>query len=183
MRILAGLFFVAAWLIPASARAVTPDELVRLRDAGLGDEVLLALVDTTGVQGRMDAAGALELKQSGLSDRVIAAAVRRAAEPASGVPPSSGLDGTAIDPLVPSEPAGSGLSEMPSPGMMTPPFIVAVPWFIVPARRGPMPARHQPPTLADPVGFGRFINLYFHPLNDGVAIPPPPDRPASHTRR
>ncbi len=40
MRILAGLFAVAAWLIPASARAVTPDELVRLRDAGLGDEVL-----------------------------------------------------------------------------------------------------------------------------------------------
>jgi hypothetical protein len=183
MRSIAGLFVLAAWLVPGSAGAVTPDELVRLRQAGLGDEVLLALVDTTGVQGHIDAEGALELKRSGLSDRVIAAAIRRAGPPATDDSIADPPEQAAIDPSALEPSAGSGLSDMPSAGVTTLPQAVVVPWVVAPSRRASVHARHQPPTVVDPAGFGRFMTLYFHPLNDGVAVPPAPDTPAPHPRR
>jgi len=62
--------------VAGSAAAVTPAELAELARAGLGDEVLLALVESTGLPEPVDAASAIALKRAGVSDRVIAAAVR-----------------------------------------------------------------------------------------------------------
>jgi len=73
------LFLLVATLMLAlssGASAVTPDELAALAKAGLGDEVLLALIESTGLDRAVDAARTLALKRAGVSDRVIAAAVR-----------------------------------------------------------------------------------------------------------
>ncbi len=58
------------------ALAVTPEELAALTRAGLGDEVLMALIESTGVDRVVDADRSVALKRAGVSDRVIAAAVR-----------------------------------------------------------------------------------------------------------
>ena len=57
----AAVLFVLLLGLPAVGFAVTPEDLARLRAAGLGDQVLLALVDTTGVQGRVGADDAMDL--------------------------------------------------------------------------------------------------------------------------
>ena len=67
----------------APSWAVTPDELAALSKEGLGDEVLIALIDASGLSAVVDATRALQLKRQGVSDRVIAAAIR-----ASALPPS-----------------------------------------------------------------------------------------------
>lgn len=180
MRIIAALLLLVACL-PARAGAVTPDELVRLRQAGMGDEVLLALVDATAVQGRIDADEAIALKQAGLSDRVIAAAIRRVAqddaltahaEQAPGELPSS----EAATEMQPAAPAVTGVYFVPQ--------VVIVPGFVVPVGRALPRSRQLQPTMVDPNGFGRFINTYFHPLNDGVAIrSDAQDATAPHPRR
>ena len=54
------LFVLVATLSLAAssaASAVTPDELAALAKAGLGDEVLLALIESTGMDRAVDARG------------------------------------------------------------------------------------------------------------------------------
>ena len=163
MRIIASVTLLIACL-SARVLAVTPEELVRLRGAGLGDEVLLALVDATGVQGRVGADEALDLGRAGLSDRVIAAAIRRSA-----------VDAAAEAQTVPSPemPPGpiSAIPPEPPIVVVTQQVPVFVPWVVVPARvRG---AHEAPkPTLGDYKGFGRFINTDLRPLNTGFIDPP-----------
>lgn len=75
MRAFLGAVLLAiAAAVPASA--VTPDELAALARAGLGDEVLLALVEATGVDQAVNASQAVTLRRAGVSERVIAAAIR-----------------------------------------------------------------------------------------------------------
>ena len=161
MRFAAALM-VFALGVPATALAVTPEELGRLRAAGLGDQVLLALVDTTGVQGRMGADEAMDLSRAGVSDRVIAAAIRRAAADEARA-------------LQPPEPV---VEETPPPAIAPPPempvvmqVVPVLPWVPVPVipHRAHGPAR---PTLGDYSGPGRFINTDLRPLNNGFVEPP-----------
>ena len=78
MRIVRSFFVAAMFIVALSvpALAVTPEELAALARAGLGDEVLIALIESTGVDRVVDAQRSLALKRDGVSDRVIAAAVR-----------------------------------------------------------------------------------------------------------
>jgi hypothetical protein len=174
MRFAAALIVFTLGL-PAGALAVTPEELVRLRAAGLGDQVLLALVDTTGVQGRMGADEAMDLARAGVSDRVIAAAIRRAAADEARA-------------LLPPEPV---VEQAPPPTIAPPPEppfvsevvpVPVVPWVAVPVfvHRSHGPAK---PTLGDYRGPGRFINTDLRPLNNGFVEPPEPRETGARPRR
>jgi hypothetical protein len=141
-------------LASTPASAVTPDELAALSKEGLGDEVLIALIDASGLSAVVDAAAALQLKRQGVSERVIAAAVRASAPP----PP--------VEPVA----DVCGACEPPPPvsSAVAPPVrevhreVYYVPWVVGPSR--PAPSRPPKPYLAGDRGFGRFIN-------DGVALP------------
>lgn len=78
MPIVRSLLVAATFIVALSvpAMAVTPEELAALTRAGLGDEVLIALIESTGLDRVVDAQRSLALKRDGVSDRVIAAAVR-----------------------------------------------------------------------------------------------------------
>jgi hypothetical protein len=157
------VLFVLTLALPAAALAVTPEELARLRAAGLGDQVLLALVDTTGVQGRVGADEAMDLARAGVSDRVIAAAIRRAAddEARALLPPEPIVEQMAPAAIAPAR-AACRHRVVPVP---------VVPWVVVPVvpRR---PHGLAKPTLGDYKGPGRFINTDLRPLNNGFVEPP-----------
>jgi len=67
---------VASW--PASASALTVRDIVELSRAGLGEEILLALIEVDPSVFPIDAATLKSLKAAGVSERVIVAMVRSA---------------------------------------------------------------------------------------------------------
>ncbi len=152
-----------------SAHAVTPEELASLHQAGLGDEVLDALIEATGVQGRVDGTEALALRQAGLSDRIIAQAIRRSA---AGVripvePPDD--TAAAAPPATVAIPAsnvavmGYGDAE-PVPAAVVPEVVVVPVLVGIPV----LPHRCRSCNAATPGshhGVGRFINTDLRPLN------------------
>lgn len=141
-----------ALTVSGTASAVTPDELAALAKAGLGDEVLLALIESTGVELSVDATRSLALKKAGVSDRVIAAAVRASyREPAL----SATVPVTAA-PCVDCD-ANVAVIGAPPPVEVIQREVYYVPWiFGVPTRPGhPRPSG---PYLTGHKGFGRFIN-------------------------
>jgi hypothetical protein len=148
----------------STTSAVTPEELVELAKSGLGDEVLLALIDTTGMPVVIDAPAAVRLRKGGVSNRVIAAAVR-----AGAVDRAGGVDARAMGASESMAPLASPADQPPTVGVMgaaTPvPQVIErevyyIPW-VVPVSVGG--ARHRPteapaPYLAGNHEFGRFIN-------------------------
>src|SRR5262245_23552063 len=70
-------------LLPARAEALTVRDVVELTRAGLGEEVLLALIEVDRSIFPIDAATIKELKAAGVTERVITAMVRSGRE----VPP------------------------------------------------------------------------------------------------
>ena len=150
------LFLLLAMLVLAlssGASAVTPDELAALAKAGLGDEVLLALIESTGLDRAMDAARSLALKRAGVSDRVIAAAVRAShqapapllAEPDAAAPCVECETNVAV--------IGGGAPLVD----VVQREVYYVPWiWAVPVR--PAHPRVSGPYLPGNKGFGRFIN-------------------------
>lgn len=143
--------------VSGSASAVTLDELAALAKAGLGDEVLLALIESTGVDAAVDATRSIALKRAGVSDRVIAAAVRASREPAAVAPSFS-------EPVA--APCDACESNVAVIGDRAPVAVVErevyyVPWiWVVPA--APAHPHRSGPYLSGNKGVGRFIN-------DGVA--------------
>ena len=158
VRRAAAIAVLAVVLSPAMALAVTPDELVELRRAGLGDEVLVALIEATGVTSPVGAGEARRLKAEGLSDAVIAAAVR-ASNAARPVPEPEPVPNVAVIGGEPGPPAGVERE------------VVFVPWLVPVRKPGPAP-RPAKPYFSGDRGFGRFIN-------DGVAAPAPVASPDS----
>lgn len=160
MQAVRGIFLVAALLVAmsGSASAVTPDELAALVKAGLGDEVLLALIESTGLDGAVDATRSIALKRAGVSDRVIAAAVRASHDPAV-VPPSL------AEPVAAScDPCQSNVAVIGdrAPVAVIEREVYYVPWiWVVPA--APAHPHRAGPYLSGNKGVGRFIN-------DGVAL-------------
>ena len=138
----------------ATAWAVTPDELASLARAGLGDEVLLALVESTGVEPSVDASRTLTLKEAGVSDRVIAAAVRASHRPAVEPP---------IEDQIPAAGCSDCQSNLAVIGGTAPVAVVErevyyVPWILT--APGPIHHRRPPaPYFTGDRGFGRFINV------------------------
>ena len=76
----AAFAFVFALFISTAAQAVTLKDIVDLSKAGLGDEVLLALIDVDGGVFDVDPVTLKSLKAAGVSERVIVALVRSGRE-------------------------------------------------------------------------------------------------------
>jgi hypothetical protein len=145
-------------LLPATVRAVTPDELVELSRAGLGDEVLVALIEATGMPSPLGAEEARRLKTEGLSDAVIAAAVHASNATRPGPEP---------EPV----PNVAVIGSAPESPVVVEREIVFVPW-LVPVRKPGRVPRPPTPYFNGDRGFGRFIN-------DGAAAPAPVASPDS----
>jgi hypothetical protein len=81
MRRIAPLLLVGfVMLLPARADALTVRDVVELTRAGLGEEVLLALIEVDRSIFPIDAATIKQLKANGVSERVITAMVRSGRE-------------------------------------------------------------------------------------------------------
>jgi hypothetical protein len=71
----AAFAFVFALFVSTAAHAVTLKDIVDLSKAGLGDEVLLALIDVDGGVFDVDPVTLMGLKAAGVSERVFGALV------------------------------------------------------------------------------------------------------------
>jgi hypothetical protein len=144
-------------LVASPALAVSERDVVALAQAGLSDDVLVALVESDDTVFPLDAPRILELRREGLSERVIVAMLKngRRTAPRTAVPTDApGEPRVADDPpslvIIGEKPA-------PAPTMVQETNVVVVPWIpllTVPAARHPSAA----PTLPGYRGFGRFIN-------------------------
>lgn len=102
MRRIALLLVVPLLLLLASrADALTFRDVIELTRAGLGEEVLLALIEVDRSVFPIDAASIKELKQAGVSERVILAMVRSGRE----VQPSPDQNPVVDAPIAPVAPA------------------------------------------------------------------------------
>lgn len=100
MRRALSLALVVLALSAARAEAITAQDIIDLSRAGLGEEVLLALIEVDGSLFTIDAGTLKSLKAAGVSDRVIEAMIR------------SGR--TRVDAAVP-PPVPAGAPEPPEP--------------------------------------------------------------------
>jgi hypothetical protein len=142
-------------LTATPAHAVSVADIEQLARAGLGDEVLVALVQTDNTVFPLDAPQILALRAAGVSERVIVAMLRNGRSAPVFEPPALPYDDPS--PLeVPPAPAPvvvevhtpASPSSVAAPVLYAPPPIVAVP-------RG---ARRSNPAAPSYRGFGRFIN-------------------------
>jgi len=85
-RIAPLLFTLALTFLPARADALTVRDVIELTRAGLGEEVLLALIEVDRSIFPIDAATIKELKANRVSERVIEAMVRSGREVPSAEP-------------------------------------------------------------------------------------------------
>jgi hypothetical protein len=158
------IMFVAACVFGAAvpALAVSERDLVALAQAGLSDEVLVALVQADDTVFPLDAPRILELRDQGLSERVILAMLKNGRGTVRTSAPQ-GQSPALVSPPSPEPVNDPGLvmvGEQPAP---PPAFeqqanVVIVPW--VPIVAAPIVGRRSnthtlPPSFR---GFGRFIN-------------------------
>jgi hypothetical protein len=126
-------------VLPASARAVTVDDLMALARAGVGAEVLVAVIDADRTVFTLTPAQIVALRQAGVPDAVLVKMLGSAKEFVDEVP----------EPLI----VGSG----PAPAPPAATLVVPVPAFV------PYPVFLSVPVLPPLTfemkhGFGRFIN-------------------------
>lgn len=149
-------------LLPVRADALTVRDILELTRAGLGDEILLALIEVDRSVFPIDAATLKRLKEAGVSERVIVAMIRSARTP---------------DPL-PEQVAVVAPAPAPEPQVIViehhdPPQIrevpVAVPVYVpyVPYVRGPLVRRgaHQGTvyeSFQPPSGLNRLAGAAAH---------------------
>jgi hypothetical protein len=147
---------------PDLAWAVSTRDLIELSKAGLGDEVLVALVEADGTVFSLDAPKILELRAAGVSERVITAMLKNASRPSPAPSPVAATErAAAAPPPAPDERDGAPyfvvIGEKPAPPPTPPAPTYIVPW--VPAWAGIHDRTARP---AQPMiqyrGFGRFIN-------------------------
>ena len=130
----------AVLLVGGDARAawaVSTRDLIELSKAGLGDEVLVALIEADGTIFNLDAPKILELRAAGVSERVITAMLRNASRRVAGdrSPTGRGRGGRAAPPPAPAEQDGAPyfvvIGEKP-PAPPPPPaptyFLPWIPW-------------------------------------------------------
>jgi hypothetical protein len=91
-RTLIGLAVVAMLSVASSAQAVTLRDIIDLTQAGLGDQVLLALIEVDGGVFDIDADTLAALQRAGVSEAVIVALVRSGRVP----PPAQVPDQTTM---------------------------------------------------------------------------------------
>jgi hypothetical protein len=91
MRRLALLLLIILPLVPARADALTLRDVMELTKAGLGDDVLVALIEVDRSVFSVDAETIKSLKKAGVSEKVIVALVRSGRTPAPQPEPTPGV--------------------------------------------------------------------------------------------
>jgi hypothetical protein len=131
MRRIAPLLIIPLFLLlPARADALTVRDIVELTRAGLGEEVLLALIEIDRSVFPIDAASIKQLKADGVSERVIVAMVRSGRE----TPPEAvATDAAALNPAP--EPQVVVIDHHDAPQVREVPVVVPVPVYIPVATR------------------------------------------------
>lgn len=88
-----GVLLLAVLLIPGVARAgdLTLRDVIELHRAGLGEDLLIAVIEADGGPFKLTHAEILDLKSDGLSERVITALVRTGTRRGAVVADGSGL--------------------------------------------------------------------------------------------
>jgi hypothetical protein len=147
------IVLLTLWLCAATpAFAVSTHDLIELSNAGLSDDVLVALIEADNTSFNLDAPKILELRTAGISERVITAMIKSGratddAQAAATVPVEQPPVYNDQVPVVVAQ-------QQPLPPQQT---VVIIPW-------GPIiqpPFGHRPPRPTIPAqfrGFGRFIN-------------------------
>ena len=89
LRILLGSILLAGAL-PSFAAAATIQDLIKLKAAGLSDDILIALIESDGSIFHLKADDVIAIRKEGLSEKVImamlATAIKRPAAPAPAAP-------------------------------------------------------------------------------------------------
>ena len=153
------VLLVAATSSPALA--VSTRDLVELSKAGLGDDVLVALIEADGTIFNLDAPKILELRAAGVTERVIIAMLRNASRPAPAAAPTEADPRALAAPSpAPAEQDGAPYfviigEKPPAPAPLPTPtyFVPWIPWTGTQVHHG---RRAQP--FMEYRGFGRFIN-------------------------
>ena len=130
---LAALIAVAIAAVPARADAITVREVIQLTRAGLGEEVLLALIEIDQRVFPIDPETLRMLKDAGVSEKVIVAMVKSGRTPP---PAASTPDPVAVTPPPPAPEPQVVVIEHETPVVREVP--VAVPVYVaVPTHRFP----------------------------------------------
>lgn len=120
------LAIVAVFVLAGRAEAVTIRDLIELSKAGLGDEVLIALIEVDKRVFTVDTATLKKLKEGGVSDAVIVALIRsgRTPQPEPAAPPP------APEPRQPEVIVVEHRDPAPAPAPVAYPVPVAVPVYV-----------------------------------------------------
>ncbi len=194
IRWIALLVVLACGVHARPAAAVSVSDLVELTHAGLGDEVLVALVETSGRVYSLTPRDIVELKRAGVSERVIVVMLRqgRTIQAPAG-PTASPAESTAPSPDLSAEPWRADMAGVTSPPtvvvqapaptvVVVPSVATAFPFFpsvgffpghVVTPGGFPGHVRTVPTFFDRPGGFGRFMNDGFRtgiPLNSVTPI-------------
>jgi hypothetical protein len=154
MRRIAPLFaLLFVTFLPAAASAVTVRDVVELTRAGVGEEVLLALIEVDRSIFPIDAATIKELKSSGVSERVILAMVRSGREVAPLEQPAA----QAADAPDPPLPQVVVIDHHDAPEIREVPVAVPVPVYIPMSTRSTHSRTHDGSSNGIPVSSDRWI--------------------------
>lgn len=156
---------LAAFLVAAGrAEAVTVKDIIDLSRAGLGDEVLLALIEVDGGVFTIDKETLTKLKSAGVSNKVIEAMVRSGRSRPEPAP-------VVTQPEPP--PPQIVVVEHEHPAMVQQ-VVVPVPVYVpVVGRSRPRGHMHQP--VQPPPGFGSSVPGFIPVLPQQVAPPKAPE--------
>jgi hypothetical protein len=135
-RIVVAALFLS--IAPVAVHAVTIDDIVALSTAGVGTEILVAVIDADRTVFTLTRDDIVRLRQAGVPDRVIVKMLASAREFAEEPPPPLVVGGD------PAPPAATAVIAVPT--------WVPYPWFVtLPVIPGPLTYEVRP-------GFGRFMN-------------------------
>jgi hypothetical protein len=168
-RVVVLFLLVLGWA--AAAQALTIRDVIELTRAGLGDEVLLALIEVDRGVYAIDTETLKSLKAAGVSERVIVALVRSGRERPVEPPPP------VVDPVVNEDAVGDDRNETPPPQVIvieheSPEYVrevvVPVPVYlpVVSATRG---VRHRNVNIVRPP---RFVDTRIIPFETTPAAGP-----------
>lgn len=145
------IVLIAVFLIAGRAEAVTIRDLIELSKAGLGDDVLIALIEVDRRVFPMDPATIKQLKEAGVSQAVIVALIRtaRVAPPQPAV-----VQPAAPEPRQPEVIVVDHRDQTPAPAPVAYPVPVAVPVYVPVATRSRGLGRHETVTTILPTDQG-----------------------------
>ena len=168
-RLLVALLVVLSVGLARRADAVTIADIIGLSQAGLSDDVLIALVETDDTVFTLTASQIVQLKTAGVGERVIVAMLWQGRTPVAEPPTVPEAQAAAPDQWS----SDSRLETPGTPALIAPspttvvvvPAVVPWPIFVSFPQRSFVP-RPPPPAAAMP-GFGRFMNTGFNQVRPG----------------